>query len=384
MSTIALEIIKYAPPGHGMGYHDGRAVFVPGTCPGDRILARITLGKKRYAQAEMVELQEAGAQRRSEPCQHARECGGCTLLHLAYPDQLALKDAMLREVCAGQKVVVDAFLPLEPSPQVTGYRHRAHIRMEKSAWGFRRRGSHDVVATPHCLVVSDGIKDAATRYAQQAQQATAVQFLQSLSDSVVAGCRIPDGGKPRPLNGFAAEITEDYGYGRCVLRADGFAQCNPVVVRRMAHDVAQAIPLAANVTELYCGSGTFSQAILSRAQRFYGYELSESALALARRNTSQFPHASFCATNLERSPWEGNVDVIVVDPPRTGLARRVTEQILASRATQLCYVSCNPATLARDLHNLGEGKRGFRVASVCGYDMYPHTTHVEVLARLTR
>jgi 23S rRNA (uracil1939-C5)-methyltransferase len=389
-AAITLTIEKFAPPGNGLGFFQGKAVFVPLTLPGDRVEVGIEKEKKRHIIARLKKVVQAGELRRDPPCSHYQECGGCDLLHLDYADQVGLKLAMLKETLAGAGVVPQAPIRLLPDENAgAGSRHRAlfHYDSERRLFGFKPRRRHRVVAIDLCRALAPGLKSLLSELGRRQDlpaSTTAVRGLAASSGSFAAV--LVQGRKTRPLAGVADTVVEEYGWGKMELAAEGFAQANPAITRALIADLVASCPLNTEVAELYGGSGTFSLALASRTSKLTVYESDRRAAARARRNlaVAGAGRVNVVCGRVEEKNLSSSAATIVVDPPRTGLAPAVRQRIRQSRAENLFYVSCNPATLARDLDELLSGPEPFTLVSLKAYDMYPGTTHLETLACLSR
>lgn len=377
--SIALTIEKYAPPGIGLGYARDKAVFVPATSPGDQVQARVTQEKKRHMRAEVTAILEPSPQRVETFCPHYLQCGGCDLMHITYPDQVSLKQRMAQETLAGQSMIRE--IPLVPSPEPVAYRHRAQLKVCQGQVGFFARGTNQIVSIANCPVLAPPLQQVVQDMAARPPRDGDYLLLASARQASAA-VSFRDHRACEPVEGFPPMVQEDYGFGPMLLDSAGFAQANPFVTVLMASHVASACA-GQHVFEGYCGSGTFSRAIASGAASLEAWEISAPAVKLARRNCRDLANTRFQAGDAEKSAIGSDRQIVVVDPPRTGLGRGMTSRILASHAKKLIYISCNPATMARDLRFLQENS-AFTLTHLEGFDMYPHTTHLEMLAMLER
>ncbi len=387
MRIISLAIEKYAPPGNGLGFYQGKAVFVPQTAIGDEVLVSIEKEKKRYIIGRLEDIVKLGSGRRKVPCPHYMECGGCDLLHLSYSDQLELKKDMLIEVLAG--VGIQAVVDLVAAPDEFAYRHRALFRrnQETGNFGFLRRRSHQVVDVPGCLVLAPGLKTLLGKLGVSPglpEKTTTCYGLASFGGAFAAAVDV--GRNFQALSGIPEIVMENYGFGDLELAASGFAQVNPAITRLMISDLLNRCVDACEVVELYGGSGTFSLPLATIARHLTVYESDPAAAARCRRNASRnsLENVRLVSGRAEHKALPDSLDTLVVDPPRSGLQPLVIEKIVKSKASQLIYMSCNPATLARDLVRLKAFDNGFILDLLSAYDMYAGTTHLEVMASLKR
>ncbi len=387
MKTIPLVIEKYAPPGNGLGFYQEKAVFVPQTAVGDEVLISIEKEKKRYVLGRLEEVVKPGPKRRKVPCPHYAECGGCDLLHLSYSDQLELKKEMLLQVLAGAGI--QALVKMVAAPDQFSYRHRALFRRDQETgdFGFLRRRSHQVAAVPDCLVLAQGLKTLLQELASLTNLPKKMMACYGLASSGGEFAAVVDGGRNfQVVPGIPETVTENYGFGDLELAASGFAQVNPAITRLIINDLLNQCSDAREVVELYGGSGTFSLPLATLAKDLIVYESDPAAAARGRRNAARnsMENVCFVSVRVEKKALPDSLDTLVVDPPRSGLPPLVIEKIVKSKASQLLYISCNPATLARDLARLKASDNGFTLDSLCAYDMYAGTTHLEVMASLKR
>ncbi len=391
MHLIPLTIEKYAPPGNGLGFFRDKAVFVPRAVVGDELLVRVEKEKKRYILGSLEEVVRPGPQRCQSPCTHYEACGGCDLLQLSAADRLSLKKEMLLQVLAG--VGISEPVDIVASPDDLFYRHRAvfHCDREKKT-GFLRRRSHQVVAVPECMVLAPGLKKLLLQLNDNPgllpdRMTSCYALANHGGDFAAMGCR----GRFRSGNLVSLKtipkiIREDYGYGELELAAAGFAQVNPRVVTLISKDLVKHCAGFDLAAELYGGSGTFSLPLARTVKSLTVYESDAEAARRGRRNAERndFENIRFISGRAEKTVFSGPLDALVVDPPRIGLHAAVVDNIVRSRVRKLVYISCNPATLSRDLARLKSLSPDFTVQSIKAYDMYPGTTHLEVMAVLER
>ena len=384
---ISVVIEKFAPPGNGLGFYQDKAVFVPQTAVGDEVLVAVEKEKKRYIIGRLEKVIKPGPKRREVPCAHYADCGGCDLLHLSYSDQLELKKEMLVEILAGAGI--QAAVNMVAAPNQFHYRHRALFRRDQKSgdFGFLRRRSRQVVAVPDCLVLAKGLTTLLKKLAELpslSNKMTTFYGLVSASEDFAAVAYNGRGFQVIP--GIPETVSENYGFGDLELAASGFAQANPAITRLMISDLLQFCAAAREVAELYGGSGTFSLPLATIARNLTVYESDLAAAARGRRNAARngWENIRIVSGRVEKKVLPGVLDTLIVDPPRSGLQPVIIEKMVKSQASQLIYISCNPATLARDLARLKAYDNGFTLDSLKAYDMYAGTTHLEVMAVLKR
>jgi len=378
---IELEITRIVPPAQGLGHYRGKAVFVPGTAVGDRLEAVVVREKKDYLVAEMHRLLQASPDRVEAPCPYVNQCGGCDLMHLAYPQQLALKTEMLGRALAEARL--EARAELIPSPQPLGFRYRCQWTWQQGKLGYLARNSHRLIPVDRCPILSAGLNQQFERVSRLFYPDGEFSLLESrLTHEIGVSCR--QGRETFPVPGFPEWLVENYGFGELRLQAGLFAQSNPFVTELLIRRVVDRIQTDERVTELFCGCGTFTIPVAQKAARVIGYEISPPAVEAARQNIrlNRLTNVQCRVADTEKLRLDRETDCVLLDPPRTGLGRKIKTDLIAAGVKKIIYLSCNPATLIRDLVDLTRSDC-YQVVEINGYDMYAQSSHLEVLAVLT-
>jgi 23S rRNA (uracil1939-C5)-methyltransferase len=352
-SELSLSIERLAAGGDGVARHAGRVVFVPLTAPGDVVRVRIREVRPRFARAELLAVITPGLDRRAPPCPLFAQCGGCTWQHLDDAAQsrarIALTDEALTRIGG-----LAALPPIEhlASPRALGYRASARMAVARGAIGLRARGSHDVIDVAHCPVLDDATQAELTR-------------LRGAAPS-------PDG--EREIRGFGERAAG------LRVRPGAFFQPNGALWERFADRVAELCGRGERAVELYAGVGLFTVRLEARFSEVIAVERGEGARDL--RENTRARALELSAEEMVKTPGLPDaLDLVLMNPPRTGAALSVMHAIATSAPARLVYVSCDPATLARDLRALGDT---FTLARVVVIDALPQTHHVEVIAALIR
>ena len=443
---LELSIESLAYGGNGVARHDGFVVFVRGGLPGDRVRARVTKVKRGFAEGFASALLEPGPGRVEAPCRHFGTCGGCRFQDLAYEVQLAQKAQQVRDALVRIGRIVDPPLePIMPATSIYGYRNKLEYSFTAGAdgveLGFHRAGRWDeVIDIEECLLTTDvgnAIRLAVRAWAREEgleayDQATGEGYLRHLvvregrntsqvlvvlvtapGDRFEAGYlvdvlrRFPEVRSIHwAINDTPAEqtnlptrllwgeeaIEEEIMGLRFRVRPSAFLQTNTEMAEQLyglAREFA-GLTGSENVFDLYCGTGTIGLALAPDAGTVWGLEISEEAVACAIENAelNGVENAQFFAGNVGQTIEElvekaGAPDVVVVDPPRAGLAGKALRRTGALAAQRIVYVSCNPTTLASDLQVLRDD-HGYELVRCRPVDMFPHTPHVESVSLLTR
>jgi 23S rRNA (uracil1939-C5)-methyltransferase len=351
------------------------------TAPGDMATGRIIEEKKGWARAELVELAEASPHRVSPPCPLYRQCGGCSLQHLSYAAQLREKGLMAAEALrriGGLSPLPE--LKINPSPPYE-YRNRMQFhRIERprtARVGLRARKSGDLIPITDCPIADPGLRGALRAGKLVPPPARDRFTVYARGDSLLC-----EGSAGFPSRGRLTILGRDIH-----LDAGVFFQSNGTLLETLIADLRalgdQADP-ALPAADIYCGVGTFGAFLGERFPRIDMVEENKGALARARENV-RGRDVRFFAQPEDR--WVKNRDLgaygfMVADPPRRGLGPALRRGLSRAGPAILAYVSCDPATLARDSRELSAGV--YRLEKLVLYDFYPQTAHIETLAVFKR
>lgn len=390
-------ITGIAHGGYGIVRTAVGVVFVDGAMPGELVLARIVRSARQARFAEVESVISPSPHRVEPPCPHFGECGGCQWQFIDYPAQLAFKEEILRD-CIRRIGGFDLHPYTPLSGGAFGYRYRARLSVSnRGEIGFLRRGSHDVVAFDNCVILRDELNDAIRRIR------AAARFMAGGEISVVCG----DSGIAASVNGdFTADpnrfiretglsgldvngkrygnpaIGFDLSGLRYVVSARSFFQANWRLNLKMVEAVCGLLPPGAAIADIYAGAGNFAIALAARGHDVTAVEGDKSSFADGARNARQIESGNlrFLRSSAEAAIARLQpVDTMIVDPPRTGIEPAAVEAVMRMRPPRLIYVSCDPATLARDMKRLAQL---YNVESVRLVDMFPQTGHIEALAEM--
>ena len=406
----AIRVTSLASGGDGVGrLPDGRVVFVEGGVPGDLVEPRGWVERKRMVRTGIARLIEASPDRVEAVCVHFGVCGGCLWQHIDYPKQLEAKLGIVRDALEriGGLDAVDVS-DIVPSPEPYGYRTRARLVERAGRLGFRRRGSREIEAIASCPVLVPAVEarrvELATRLASAPPDSTAAEAKRRRSTREVewellagVGEAVSCGRTGR--RDSARERVEIRVLGETLQASRGsFVQGNVLLWDALAREVCdQAFGSDSaretrprRFVELYAGIGFFSLPLARAGLEGVAIESSPFALRDLRANIARAALRERVEVLAGRVEARGDLDarfaatdVLVVDPPRRGLEEKVREAVARKGPSRVVYVSCDPATLARDLRAL-VAEDGYRLASVRAFDLFPQTPHVETVVRLER
>ncbi|RSK25799.1 23S rRNA (uracil(1939)-C(5))-methyltransferase RlmD [Bacillus sp. HMF5848] len=441
--TLTFEDLTH--DGAGVGKIDGFPVFVPNALPGERGQVKIIKVKKGYAFGRLLQLDEESPDRVEAPCPIYKQCGGCQLQHMSYEGQLKAKHKQVVEVLARigkiNDVTVHQVLGMKDPWR---YRNKAQVpvadREGGLVAGFYQKRSHDIIDMQQCLIqqstndeVVQVVRSICEKYGVRAYDEAShrgvlrhimarygavtgetmvvlvtrtadLPHKKKIVEEIVAALpqvksvvqnvntkrtNVIFGDETRVL--WGEEYIYDYiGDIKFAISARSFYQVNPEQTKVLYDKALEYANLSAedSVIDAYCGIGTISLFLAQQAKHVYGVEIVPEAIEDAKRNaelnglaervTFEVGEAEAVIPNWYKQGV--GADVIVVDPPRKGCDEALLQTIIDMKPKRVVYVSCNPATLARDLRVLEDG--GFKTVEVQPVDMFPHTTHCEVVAKL--
>ncbi len=426
-----LTITDLSVDGRGVGHlaDGGKAIFVPDALPGETVHVQLTESRKRYSLGQVKERLLTSPDRVTPPCPLYGVCGGCNLQHLSYEGQLLAKRQQV--VSALQRIggIADAqeiTAPCLASPETFAYRNHAQFMVNGAAFGFFAARSHNVVDGDTCLIQdpeADRIRALVRRYETpglrqlivrtgretgesmvilavthlKTAEADLADLLHALAPEVTSlwlNEALPDrtltGKLWRHVAGHKT-ITETVNGVRYRISPQAFFQVNSRQTAQLYHLVEDACALTGeeNVLDLYCGSGTIGLALAPKARTITGIDIVPASIDDAKFNARQNGFSDKCSYYVgaaetvlpSLSAKAAPFDLVIIDPPRKGCDERLLQTILKLAPERLVYVSCDPATLARDLKIL---RTAYEVLTVTPVDMFPQTAHVETVVLMSK
>ena len=396
-------------------------IFVRHALPGERVVARVTEVTSKFARADAVEIRQASPDRVAAPCEYAHPggCGGCDWQHASLPAQRALKASVitqqLRRLAGIDRAVTVEPLPGDEPGAVApglGWRTRVQFAVDRAGVaGLRGHRSHEVIDIADCLIAHRAVRDLDIA-GDEWRGATSVEVAVGGADSTENfAVTVAEGGegqrgkakrtrhngsvrraKPRRTLVAGRPYLAEHAGGRIwQVSADGFWQVHPAAADTLSAAVAEALaPRPGDtVLDLYSGAGLFAGVVaplVGPGGAVTCVESDAAAVKNARQNLSDCPQAKFLKADVAQAASAGDLPparLVIADPPRAGLAREVIAFLAGdSGAERFAYVSCDPATLARDLALLTGG--GWQLENLRAFDAFPMTHHVECVAVLTR
>lgn len=427
LETITIERLVYG--GSGLGHVQGKVVFIPFTLPGEKVEAQIEERKKHYDKGLLVNILRPSPRRIPAPCPYFGRCGGCHWQHIAYSDQLSFKEDIFRETLARIAHIADGkILPIIPSPFPFGYRNRVRLHLKKGRISFFRPHSHQMVEIESCQIAHPLIN----RIITDIRNALSSSSLQKLTQMEIIASSEEGKGMVSLYTGgplsHAETDTISLQFGRIasvkryviqepdsrmtqgissenetlkffVRKEDGltyflypgvFSQVNLPQNDRLITTILEWADISPKhkVLDLFCGMGNFTLPMAQKAQEVTGIETHPLSIknAVFNQMANGMDNIRFLGEEVSVAlemliADKAYFDLIVIDPPRKGCGE-IIKKLPRLNPSKILYVSCDPATLARDTgFLLGEG---FHLVRSQPLDMFPHTYHIESLTLFTR
>lgn len=433
--VIQVKISSLNHEGQGVGRYQGIVVFVPFTLPDDQVMVTVEEVKKSFVRGKVIELLISSERRTHSECASFEECGGCHLKHCDYGSQLRFKEDVVRNALTRigklEGVKVNPIIGMETP---FSYRNKAEYPVKEVAGslksGFFAPKTHDLIAMDEtCDIQHPLVEKARSIFMAVSNKDLKEEFTQAFfyrlvvrvgfftgevmviiesegpvpSIDLAAGCLISEmpqvksvyqhikncGGKGGKFHLVMGEpfIRERIGSLDFDISPGSFFQVNPVQAEVLFSKATEYADCKGVAVDAYCGTGSISLFLAQQAKKVYGFEVYPEAVEDARHNAdiNGIRNAEFIQGDVRvtlRHLKGLRPETVVIDPPRKGCEKQVIKEIIDLRPQKIVYVSCNPATLARDLRILGDN--GYTIKEVQPIDMFPHTYHVETVVLITR
>ena len=435
---IEVYIDRYGANGEGIATKDGKIIFVPFACKGERVLAKIVADKKSYYYAKLLKVLEASPDRREPRCPYFFKCGGCDLQHINYEKTLEIKRDIIRDAFLKYAGIDASVSEVVKSPNEYRYRNKFAFPVSenkdgKIVIGMYRKNSHDIVELDDCFLQHETAgkiihlfkqymeENKISAYSETTKRGTIKHIVvRENENSFILTIVVTDknfknfspliqklnvhfnnygivknvnnlknnvifGNFNEKIYGIAELEKNEFGIKYFVSNTS-FLQVNDDVKNLIYKKIIELVEGSKIVIDAYSGAGLLSSIIAKHAQKVYGIEIVESATADAEKlkklnNLNNLININGdCAECLPKLAAKINDDfTVVIDPPRKGVDESVLQAILSSEPSKIIYLSCNPSTLARDVKTLSEK---YSIKLIQPYDMFPQTANVETLVLL--
>lgn len=398
-----VEIIKLDSKGRGMGRLNDKPTFIFNSLPGEVVEIKNKIERSKYITAEVSNILNKSLKRINPLCPYFGICGGCDIMHLSDIDQLEFKEKKVKDTILNV-LKEDIKINNIVSSDFYNYRNKAIFKVDKTV-GYYGKETHEVVPISKCFLVDEkinnvlnlikdnisleGIKEIMIRTSKNIDETLVLFTLEKninedkikevLKDNVTTVVTYLDNYKVVYGNGFIYEKLGDYTYK---ISPESFFQVNTNGAYKLYSIVKNYINKNDNVLDLYCGTGSIGIFISDIAKKVLGIEINEFAVkdALENKKLNHLDNVNFICLNTSNFNQSLNdIDVVIVDPPRSGLDKKTVAYLLKEKVKKVIYVSCDLMTLTRDLGYL---KELYKIKEITPVDMFPNTYHVENVAYL--
>ncbi len=355
---LTVKITEFANGGYGVGKVDGKTAFVRFALPDETVEAEVVKEKKGFIIAEAKEIKEPSTHRIEPKCPHYYHCGGCDLQHAEYSYQLALKkEVFLNTIKRLSNLEPENGTEIEPSVKQWSYRKRVQFKCRNGRWGFYKKSSNQFVEISECPVADGLINEYIKNNRCKAGEVEIDDYGNINSDEMILNL-----GLKHPL----------------FYKKGAFTQVNREVNLKIIDDLKREVNALNpnNIVEFFCGIGNFTIPLALEGYNILAVEFDIKAVSSLKRNIGNFnlKNISVLRANLfEQFKIKGHFDLAILDPPREG-AKNVAQKLLRKNINNIIYISCDPATLSRDMKILS---KKYTLVKSKLYDMFPQTHHIE-------
>lgn len=396
---MPVVIDRFDDLGRGIAYVGDKVTFIPNTIPGDRVAITITKESKKYNIAKVDKYLKLSSMRVKPKCPYFDICGGCTLQNISYEDTINYKYNKVKNLFKKNKIDINPTIIKNPSP--FNYRNKISLKVVDKKIGFYEESTHNIVEINECIIASDAINKTIPLISEFNIINGSITIRCNKNDEILIILESND-----KLNidinylkskiklvgivinketyygdNFLIENINDYFYK---ISYDSFFQVNPYVASILFNEVSKRINEEDTVLDLYCGVGTLSLNAY-RAKEVIGVEIVENAIlnAILNARINKIDNVKFILNDSTKAIVKINkkFSKVIVDPPRSGLTKTIIENILKVNPEEVIYVSCDPATLVRDILLFFDK---YRISEAIMFDMFSYTYHVETMIVLKR
>jgi 23S rRNA (uracil1939-C5)-methyltransferase len=402
--TVEVMTERLAFGGDAVAHYQGLAIFIPLGAPDERLRVRINERKKNFARASIEEILAPSPSRREAPCPYFGDCGGCQLQHIAYPAQLDAKAGFVRDSLSRiGRIEWPEEIEIRAASEFN-YRAMARVKLERAESGegaslrigFNRAGSRSVCDVESCLLLvpelDAALKELRSSLNSAGDKKGGTQGQRALSQVEMAAGESGVAVEPEIASLGAGSLKRKAGGSIYSFSPSTFFQVNPLLLDDLIREATKNGPGRVAI-DLYAGVGLFTIQLARLYDKVIGVEADARAASFARKNIKANDAKNAKLYNARAETWledfiahrggglAPKIDLVLLDPPRRGAAGTI-DYIIRLRPAKITYVSCDPATFARDLKRLLEG--GYALSSVAAFDLFPQTYHVETVAHLSR
>ena len=387
-----MQIVKMDNQGRGITYYNDKIVFVNNALPNEDVDIFITLDKKKYSVANVTKYNKISNSRIEPKCKYYGICGGCQLEHISYSDEVDYKTNYLNDIFKSVGVKIERIV----TDNDYNYRDKITLKVNKCI-GFNKINSNDIISIDKCMIADNLINDK-IKYLKLIDTTNIKEVIIKSFDN--KSMLVLNGSNPVDISKISKYFDTIYINNKLVsgyriiatinnikyyIAPNGFFQVNISIAEKMFKYIKEICvnKKAERILDLYCGCGSISLFIADSVKYVYGIELNKESIKDANDNKelNNITNVDFSCDTTDNIKDITSFDTIIVDPPRSGLSKKVINKLLSSKIKNIIYVSCDPITLKRDLIYL---KDKYNIESITTFDMFPNTYHVENVVTLTR
>lgn len=395
-------ITKMDHLGRGITKVNDKICFVNKALPEDELEIKITKEKSRYLEGEIVRIIKPSSLRITSKCPYFNQCGGCQYFNLDYDKEIKTKEKVFREILSKYGNVDDHLIKKMVSINEDFYRNKVTFQVENKKLGFYKYNSKELVPVDECLLLNKEINKLIKPLQKIVKEGNISQIIVNISnDSKLKMVQIK--GKVTDFKELLklvdvliindkvvsdkSSITTTLLNNEFILGKETFFQVNKKISEKLYLQIIEYIKKTSpkKVLDLYCGVGSISSSISPYVEKVIGIEVSKEAIKNAKKSKelNHIDNIDFMASRVEDSlnVLTNDIDTVIVDPPRSGLLKKVVNELLNTKVPNIIYVSCNPITLARDLKLLSEK---YIIKEIIPFNMFLHTYHLESITVLER
>lgn len=392
---MEIKIEKLDHYGKGIGYYNNKIVFVSNALPGEIVDVKILNEKKNYSEAVVLKYIKKSDERVVPRCPFYQMCGGCNIMHMDYNDQLDFKLNKVKEIISKYTKVETSLISEIVHDNQFNYRNKVVLKVNDKL-GYYKKGSNEIVNIDKCLIADAAINETITKLNKLDLYDIKEITIRKLDEIII----IVDLFKDRELDSFKnvfekSNIVKKFNneyisiHGNDFISTkinnmefrvstDSFFQVNNGITNLLYNKILDYSKKSKNALDLFCGTGTIGLVISKDVKTVTGIEINNIAIedALVNKENNNIKNIDFINGDIyNHLNGLKDIDLVIVDPPRSGLTSESLAQILEINPNKLIYVSCDPITLARDINKM----EGYKVYEMNLYDMFPNTHHVECL-----
>ena len=411
LEIVAVNITGLDHYGRGIGRVNDKIIFIPNSLIGEIVNVKITNTKRNYLEGEVINFVKSSPNRVIPQCPYYFECGGCDLMHTSYENQVEYKENKVKEIMKKFANIEDNFIkPIIKSDDIYNYRNKVTFQVKKGI-GFYKKKSYDIVNIDVCLISDNRINDLITLIKDNIKLDNIDQIIvrssRHTNDLMVIFSAKGPINEAKIIRLIGSEVTsivkkingkyvlmagndhiiDQIGDLKFIISPDSFFQINTNQATRLYNKVLEYAKLKGSekVLDLYCGTGTIGLYLGRYCGEVLGVEVNKYAVddALKNKELNNIKNINFKCSDVSRivNEIKFKPEVVIIDPPRSGLDSNTIYQLMKFNSEKIVYVSCDPVTLARDLKIL---KEKYSIVEITPVDMFVNTYHVETVTLLNK